>query len=140
MPQNVISCHSFMSVYIAFATKTHCFVPYTPIMVKNRKIYLATRQAMRNSANYLDFHHFLCLAPKYDVVGSSLCCIPISELIWSLHKYAVLLELYMMLRQLEDQLELSRHLIPAPIDRTSASAWLYKHPWITHQNISKAHQ
>ena len=26
-----------------------------------------------------------------------------------------------------------RHLIPAPVDRTSASAWSYKHPWITYQ-------
>ena len=28
-----------------------------------------------------------------------------------------------------------RHLISAPVDRTSASVWLYKHPWITcHKN------
>ena len=27
-----------------------------------------------------------------------------------------------------------RHLIPAPVDRTSASAWLYKHPCMTCQN------
>ena len=26
-----------------------------------------------------------------------------------------------------------RHLIPAPVDQTSAIAWLYKHPWITCQ-------
>ena len=26
-----------------------------------------------------------------------------------------------------------RHLIPAPFDRTSASAWLYTHPWVTYQ-------
>ena len=26
-----------------------------------------------------------------------------------------------------------RHLITAPVDWTSASAWLYKHPWITCQ-------
>ena len=26
-----------------------------------------------------------------------------------------------------------RHLIPAPVDRTSTSAWLYKDPWITYQ-------
>ena len=26
-----------------------------------------------------------------------------------------------------------RHLIPAPVDRTSASAWLYKHLWISCQ-------
>ena len=31
------------------------------------------------------------------------------------------------------------HLIPAPVDRTSASAWLYRHPWITCQK-SQAHQ
>ena len=24
-----------------------------------------------------------------------------------------------------------RHELPAPVDRTSACAWLYKHPWIT---------
>ena len=38
----------------------------------------------------------------------------------------------------------SRNLIPAPVDRTSASAWLYKHPWITCQetmlNPSMIHQ
>ena len=28
-----------------------------------------------------------------------------------------------------------RHLIPAPVNRTSASAWLHKHPWITCQKI-----
>ena len=33
-----------------------------------------------------------------------------------------------------------RHLIPAPVDRTSASAWLYKTPWITCQKITQAHQ
>ena len=27
----------------------------------------------------------------------------------------------------------SLHLIPIPVDRTSANAWLYKHPWITCQ-------
>ena len=27
-----------------------------------------------------------------------------------------------------------RQSIPAPVDRTSSSAWLYKHPWITCQN------
>ena len=27
-----------------------------------------------------------------------------------------------------------RHSLPAPVVRTSASGWLYKHPWITHQN------
>ena len=27
-------------------------------------------------------------------------------------------------------------LIRAKVDRTSASAWLYKHPWVTCQNIS----
>ena len=32
-----------------------------------------------------------------------------------------------------------RHLIPAPIDRTYASAWLYKHPWVTSQNNSQTH-
>ena len=32
-----------------------------------------------------------------------------------------------------------RHLIPAPVDRTSAYAWLYKHPWITFQNIFAKH-
>ena len=26
-----------------------------------------------------------------------------------------------------------RHLIPAPVDRTFLSAWLYKHPWIICQ-------
>ena len=26
-----------------------------------------------------------------------------------------------------------RYLIPAPVDQTSASAWLYKNPWITCQ-------
>ena len=26
-----------------------------------------------------------------------------------------------------------KHLIPSPVDRTSASAWLYKHLWITYQ-------
>ena len=26
-----------------------------------------------------------------------------------------------------------RHLIPAPVNGTSASAWLYYHPWITCQ-------
>ena len=26
-----------------------------------------------------------------------------------------------------------RYLIAAPVDRTSPSAWLYKHPWITSQ-------
>ena len=33
-----------------------------------------------------------------------------------------------------------RHLIPAPVDRTSASFWLYKHPWVTCQKISQTHQ
>ena len=33
-----------------------------------------------------------------------------------------------------------RRLIPAPVDRTFASAWLYKHPWMMRQKISKAHQ
>ena len=33
-----------------------------------------------------------------------------------------------------------RHLIPAPVDRTSASFWLYKHPWVSCQNISQTHQ
>ena len=33
-----------------------------------------------------------------------------------------------------------RHLVPAPVDRTSASAWLYKTPWITCHKIIKAHQ
>ena len=28
-----------------------------------------------------------------------------------------------------------RHLFPAPVDRTSTSAWLFKHPWITCQKI-----
>ena len=32
-----------------------------------------------------------------------------------------------------------RHLIPAPVDRTSAYAWFYKHPWITFQNIFAKH-
>ena len=32
------------------------------------------------------------------------------------------------------------HLIPAPVARSSASAWLYTHPWITCQNITQAHQ
>ena len=35
-----------------------------------------------------------------------------------------------------------RHLIPAPVDWTSVSAWLYKHPWITCQkrpNTSMTH-
>ena len=32
-----------------------------------------------------------------------------------------------------------RHLIPAPVDRTSGSAWLYKHPWITCQKMSQTH-
>ena len=32
------------------------------------------------------------------------------------------------------------HLIPAPVDRTSAHAWLCQHPWITCQEISQAHQ
>ena len=31
-----------------------------------------------------------------------------------------------------------RYLIPEPVARTSASAWLYKHPWITSQK--KKHQ
>ena len=33
-----------------------------------------------------------------------------------------------------------RHLIPAPVDQTSTSAWSYKHPWITCQKISQGHQ
>ena len=33
-----------------------------------------------------------------------------------------------------------RHLLPAPIDRASASAWLYKQPWITFQKISQTHR
>ena len=33
-----------------------------------------------------------------------------------------------------------RHVIPAPVDRTSASAWLYIHPWITCPKISQIHQ
>ena len=33
-----------------------------------------------------------------------------------------------------------RHLIPALVDRTSASAWLYRHPWMTCQKISWAYQ
>ena len=32
-----------------------------------------------------------------------------------------------------------RHLIPAPVDRMSVSAWLYKHPWISCQRISQTH-
>ena len=33
-----------------------------------------------------------------------------------------------------------RHLIPAPVDRTSASAWLHKQPWITCRKICQEHQ
>ena len=33
-----------------------------------------------------------------------------------------------------------RHSIPAPVDRTSTSAWLYKHPLVTCQKTSQAHQ
>ena len=33
-----------------------------------------------------------------------------------------------------------RHLVPAPVDRTSVSAWLFKDPWITCQTIGQAHQ
>ena len=33
-----------------------------------------------------------------------------------------------------------RHLIPTPVDQTSLSSWLYKHPWITCQMISQALQ
>ena len=37
-----------------------------------------------------------------------------------------------------------RHLIPAPVDRTPASAWLYKHQWLTCQknkpNLSMTHE
>ena len=33
-----------------------------------------------------------------------------------------------------------RHLISSPVDRSSAIAWLYKHPWITCQKIRQAHQ
>ena len=36
-----------------------------------------------------------------------------------------------------------RHLIPAPVDRTSSSAWLYKKTWIPYQknksNAAMAH-
>ena len=32
------------------------------------------------------------------------------------------------------------HLIPAAVDRTSSSAWFYKHPWITSHKISQTHQ
>ena len=32
-----------------------------------------------------------------------------------------------------------RHLIPTPVDRTSASAWLYKQPWIACQKIRQNH-
>ena len=32
-----------------------------------------------------------------------------------------------------------RHLIPAPIDRTSASAWFYKHTWMTCQKKQAKH-
>ena len=28
-----------------------------------------------------------------------------------------------------------QYLIPAPVDRTSASAWMYKHLWITSKNM-----
>ena len=33
-----------------------------------------------------------------------------------------------------------RHLIIAPVDRASASAWLYKHPYIISIDTSQAHQ
>ena len=33
-----------------------------------------------------------------------------------------------------------RHFIPASVDRTSANAWLYNHPWIAHQKISQVHK
>ena len=33
-----------------------------------------------------------------------------------------------------------RHLVPAPVDWTSASTWLYKTPWITGQKMIQAHQ
>ena len=29
---------------------------------------------------------------------------------------------------------LYRHVFPAPVDRTSVSAWLYKNPWVTSTN------
>ena len=31
-------------------------------------------------------------------------------------------------------------LIPALVDWASATAWLYKHPWITCQQISQVHR
>ena len=33
-----------------------------------------------------------------------------------------------------------RQFIPAPVDRSSDSAWLYKTPWITCRKIIQAHQ
>ena len=35
---------------------------------------------------------------------------------------------------------LTFRLVPAPVDRTSANAWLYKTPWITCQEMIQAHQ
>ena len=32
-----------------------------------------------------------------------------------------------------------RHLIPAPVDRTSVIGWLYKHPLIICQKIRQTH-
>ena len=39
------------------------------------------------------------------------------------------------IREVKDEVSLQYgYLIPAPVDRTSAIAYLYKHPWVTCQN------
>ena len=39
----------------------------------------------------------------------------------------------------QSRVKYCRHLIPPAIKRMSASAWLYKHPWITCQKVSQGH-
>ena len=97
----------------------------------------------------LDFHMFcLCLyslSRKYDknyllsLCSESSIHIHIVRSFFSEQSFRVLCIICVPLWQTLQKVQY-RHLIPAPIDRTSVSTGQYEHPWIACQIISQAHQ